>query len=148
MGSIGAPATWRQTTQPDGSIAVTPPRAAGSFGISYGVVIGTIADRSNSTAGLTVASNNLARQLLKTHGLKPNGISSNIEIAGKPALAREFTGTSPVSDAGTPLPEHDWLITLPRPDGTTAYLIFVAPEPDFATLQSLYDSMLLTFKPQ
>ena len=147
-GSIDAPSTWRMTTQPDGSAAVTPPRAAGTFGISYGVLIGTLPDKSNTTAALTVASDRLVRLLLKDHNLKPNGLNSNLQIAGKPALARELTGTSPVSDGGAPLPEHDWLITLSRPDGTTAYLIFVAPQPDFATLQPLFDSMLLSFKPQ
>jgi hypothetical protein len=147
-GSIDAPPTWRMTTQADGSIAVAPRRAAGTFGISYGVLIGTSTDKSNTTAALTVASERLTRQLLKSHSLKLNGPGSTLQIAGRPALARELTGTSPVSDGGIPLPEHDWLITLPRPDGTTAYLIFVAPQPDFATLQPLFDSMLLTFKPQ
>jgi hypothetical protein len=148
IGSIDAPSTWRITTQPDGSSAVAPPRATGAFGISYGVLIGTSPDKANTTAALTVAADRLAHQLLKTHGLKPNGIASNLQIAGQPALAREFSSTSPVTDAGVALPEHDWLITLPRRDGTTAYLLFVAPQPDFATLQPLYDSMLLTFKPQ
>ncbi len=146
-GSIDAPASWRLTTQPDGAVAVAPRRAAGTFGISYGVLTGTSIDKSNSIAALTVASDRLARHLLKTHGLKPNGAGSNLQIAGKAALARELTGTSPVSNAGGPLPEHEWLITLSRPDGTTAYLLFVAPQDDFATLQPLYDSMLLSFKP-
>ena len=147
-GSIDAPPTWRLTTQPDHSAAVAPRRAAGTFGISYGVLIGTSVDKSNSTAALTVANSRLARQLLKTHKLKPNGIGSNLQVAGKPAVALELTGTSPVTNAGGPLPEHEWLVTLPRPDGTTAYLIFVAPQPDFPTLQPLYDSILQSFKPQ
>jgi hypothetical protein len=148
IGSIDAPATWRTSTQPDDSVAITPPRAPGTFGISYGVLIGTSSDKSSSIAALTVASDRLARHLLQTHGLKPSGIGSNLQVAGKPALAREFTGTSPISDAGSPLPEHAWLVTLPRSDGTTAYLLFVAPQADFATLQPLYDSMLLSFKSQ
>lgn len=147
-GSIDAPATWRMTAQPDGSIAIAPRRAAGTFAISYGVVIGTTADKSGTTAALTAASDRLVRQLLKSHNLKSNGVSSNLQVAGRAALARELTGDSPVADAGGPLPEHEWLITLARLDGTTAYLIFVAPRPDFATLQPLFDSMLLTFRPQ
>ncbi len=145
-GSIDAPPTWHMTTQPDGSIAVAPRRAAGDFGISYGVLIGTSTDKSNSAASLAVASDRLTRQLLQDHNLKPNGIPSNLQVAGKPAIARELTGTSPVSDGGTPLPEHAWLITLPNSAGTTPWLVFVAPRPDFDTLQPLYDSMLLTFK--
>ena len=145
-GSIDAPPTWRMTPQPDGSIAVAPRGATGTFGISYGVLIGTSTDKGNSTAALTVASDRLVRQLLKTHGLKPNGIASNLQIAGQNALGRELTGTSPISDAGGPLPEHEWLITLPRPDGTTAYLIFVAPQSDSAALQPLFDAMVLSFQ--
>ena len=147
-GSIDAPPTWRMTTQPGGSVAVAPRRAAGTFGISYGVLIGTSTDKSNSAAALTVASDRLSRQLLKGHNLKPDGIPSNLQVAGQTAIARELTGTSPVSDGGTPLPERAWLITLPSSTGTTIWLIFVAPRPDFDTLQPLYDSMLLTFKSQ
>jgi hypothetical protein len=97
---------------------------------------------------LQVASDRLARQILKSHQLKANGIGSGIQVAGKAAFARDFAGTSPVADGGSPLLEHGWFITMPRSDGTTLWLIFVAPEPDFATLQPLYDSMLLSFKPQ
>lgn len=147
-GSIDAPPTWRMTTQPGGSVAVAPRRAAGAFGISYGVLIGTSTDKGNSAAALTVASDRLSRQLLKGHNLKPNGIPSNLQVAGKVAIARELSGTSPVSDGGSPLPERAWLITLPSSAGTTVWLIFVAPQSDFDTLQPLYDSMLLTFKPQ
>ena len=138
-------------TQPDDSVAVAPRRAAcDCFGISLRCPPRQLhRPRSNSVAALTVASDRLARHLPQDPRAQTLAASPpTSEVAGKPALARELTGTSPVSDAGSPLPEHAWLITLPRPDGTTAYLLFVAPQADFAILQPLYDSMLLSFKPQ
>jgi len=148
IGSIDAPSSWHMTKQPDGSIALAPRHGTGSFGLSYGVLIGSSPDKSNTPGAFNTTTERLIRQLAKTHELTPDGPMSNLQIAGRPVLARELTGTSPISDAGIPLRERDWLVTLARTDGTTAWLIFVAPQPDFTTLQPLYDSMLLSFKPQ
>lgn len=132
----------------EGLTAIAPPHAVGSFGISYGVLIGTTPDKSDTSAALAAATDRLIRQLGKARDLKPEGPTSNLQIAGRPVVTRELSGISPISDAGISLREHDWLVTIGRPDGTTAYLLFVAPQPDYATLQPLYDSMLLTFRPQ
>jgi hypothetical protein len=53
-----------------------------------------------------------------------------------------MTGTSPVLQNGRPLPEHDWLITLPRQQGDLLYIVFVAPQKDFDQLRPTYEKML------
>ena len=54
----------------------------------------------------------------------------------------DLTGESPIQQNGKPEPEHDWLVALPRPDGTVLYAVFIAPERDFSQLRPTYESML------
>ena len=35
-----------------------------------------------------------------------------------------------------------WLVTVPRADGSVIFMIFVAPESDFARLQPTYEAMV------
>jgi hypothetical protein len=54
----------------------------------------------------------------------------------------ELRGQSPVQRNGQPLPERDWLITLPGSQGGIVYLIFVSPESDFDRLRPAFEKML------
>jgi hypothetical protein len=48
-----------------------------------------------------------------------------------------------VPDAnGEPQKEPDWLVTVPRRDGAVIFMIFVAPESDFARFQPAFEAML------
>jgi len=50
---------------------------------------------------------------------------------------------SPFPDAnGQAQPERDWLVTVPQEDGSMIFLIFIAPQSDFAALQPTYEAML------
>jgi hypothetical protein len=49
---------------------------------------------------------------------------------------------------GDPQPERDWLVTFPRRDGSYIFLIFVAPETDFARFRPTYESMLKSLQIQ
>ena len=54
---------------------------------------------------------------------------------------------SPFPDVkGQPQQERDWLITVPQRDGALIFMIFVAPEADFAHLQPAYESMLRSMR--
>ncbi len=66
-----------------------------------------------------------------------------ITVNGAQGISTDLAGPSPVMDSrGQPLPEHDWLVTLQRPDGSIVYAVFVAPERDFNQLQNTYTNML------
>jgi hypothetical protein len=50
---------------------------------------------------------------------------------------------SPFPDGeGQLLIERDWLVTVPRNDGSMIFMIFVAPETDFTRLQPAYEAMV------
>ena len=51
--------------------------------------------------------------------------------------------TSPFSDAkGQAQKERDWLVTIPRPDGSVIFVVFVAPESEFERLTPTFERML------
>ena len=63
-------------------------------------------------------------------------------INGVAGRSVDLSGVSPLQRDGQPQREHDWLVTLQRPDGSVLYAVFVAPDRDFAQLQNTYENML------
>lgn len=150
--SLQAPSTWKRSDDADGTVTIAPPSGAGSFGVAYGVVTGIAKQEGNGVSdasSLAAATAALVGGFTSgSSGLSQTGQPTSMQISGRPAQASILHGSSPVSDAGAQLPERDWLITIARPDGDLSYLVFVAPERDFATLKPLFDSMLASFRPQ
>jgi hypothetical protein len=51
--------------------------------------------------------------------------------------------TSPFVDAnGQSQKERDWLVTIPRQDGSYFYIVFVAPESEFGNFKPAFERML------
>jgi hypothetical protein len=78
--------------------------------------------------------------------MQVSGDLKPVEINGVQGRSAILTGTSPLQQNGKPLPERDWLVTMPRPDGSLMYLVFVAPERDFNQLHPTYQKMLDSFQ--
>ena len=151
--AIRAPASWRQTPSGpgEGTVTLSPPGGAGSFGVAYGLALGVARQGGNGIvddASLQSASDALTRQLTQANGLTQTSPATMLQVGGQPATERDLRGSSPIVSAGAPEAEHDWLITVARPDGDLDYLIFVAPETDFPTLRPLFATMLQSFQPR
>ena len=66
-----------------------------------------------------------------------------ITVGGVEARATLLQSPSPFPNAsGQAQKERDWLITVPRSDGSMIFMIFVAPQPDFDRFQPTYEAML------
>jgi hypothetical protein len=146
---VSYPASWQKGTSQNGSTAFVPPNGAGQAGIAYGVLIdgarwkGGVRD-ANTLAQATSA---LAERLSQDNGgLEQASRLTATTVGGQPADSVELRGRSPVSDRGSQLAERDWLVTVARPDGNVNYLVFIAPEPDFATLKPVFGAMLESFQ--
>lgn len=151
--AISAPSTWSASSSsgPQKVITLAPPGGSGDFGLAYGVMLGIAQQNGNGisdAASLAAASDRFAQQLAQSDGLTATGSVSNLTVAGQPATSRDLRGTSPVGSDGHAEPEHDWLVTVARPDGDMDYLVFVAPQSDFATLKPLFNAMLQSFRPE
>jgi hypothetical protein len=74
-------------------------------------------------------------------GLK--AISNNdITVNGVQGKSVDLTGNSPIQGQR----EHDWLVALPRRDGSLLYAVFISPDKDFAQLRPTYERMLKSWK--
>jgi hypothetical protein len=138
--SISYPYNWSMASGQN-SVTIAPRAGVGRNAIAYGVVIGEAEDQNANS--LDQAAQDLADNLQRTNpGMRQNGNFRRISVGGVSARAADLTGNSPIEHSGTPLPERDWLVVVPESDGGLLYLIFIAPEQDFAALRPTYDRML------
>ena len=85
----------------------------------------------------------LIKEMQSTSDLEPQGNPEAITVGGKDGRATVLHSPSPFPDAkGQPQPERDWLVTVPQSDGSLIFMIFIAPESDFGSLQPTYEAML------
>lgn len=149
--SVNYPSSWQKGAGQNGNVAFVPVNGSGQGGIAYGVIIDSTQPQGGVTdaSSLTQVTTALVQQLSQQNGgLTQLGQISGMKVGGRLAQSVELRGKSPVQDNGTALPERDWLVTVARPDGNVNYMIFISPEPDFATLRPVFNSMLKSFRVQ
>ena len=136
---IGYPANWKATEEGDTSFRIAPAEGANGEVIAYGVAIST----APSSGSFTEATQDLVEALQRSNpGMHALDKPHKIHVGAVQGRAVNLAGNSPVQRNGQPLPEHDWLVTIPRPDGDMLYLVFIAPEKDFPQLRSTYEKIL------
>jgi beta-barrel assembly-enhancing protease len=133
------PDNWKAGGDQNSTMFV-PPSGAAQTGISYGVIVG---NQPGGGGSLDDATQKLAQGMAQENpGMTISGQMKPIEINGTQGRSLELSGKSPLTQNGQPLPERDWLVTVPRPQGGLAYLVFVSPERDFNQLHPTYQKML------
>ncbi|HEY3767696.1 MAG TPA: hypothetical protein VGN44_03405 [Candidatus Angelobacter sp.] len=138
--TLGYPDNWKANTGEAGSL-IAPPAAVSEAGISYGVIVGT--NLSSEADSLDEAVKHLSQGLLQQNsGMSISGEIKSIKVNGVEGRALELMGNSPLQANGKPLPEHDWVVALPRAKNSLLYLVFVSPERDFAAIHPTYQKML------
>jgi hypothetical protein len=137
--SISHPENWRASGS-NNSFLIAPQAGVSQAGVAYGVVIDITSPGGGS---LDAATQAVLDNLVKENpGMRVTSDVRSIEVGGVDARSVYLSGSSPVQREGQPLPERDWLVTLPRDDGGLLYLVFVAPEQDFSELHPVYQRML------
>ena len=147
--SVSYPASWQKGEGQNGSVAFVPPNGAGDAGIAYGALIDSVRFKTAITDAnaLAQATSAVAQQMSQQNGgMQQASQLVGITVGGQPGNAVELRGRSPVVDGGSPLVERDWLVTVARPDGALSYMIFVAPEADFATLKPVFSAIVESFR--
>jgi beta-barrel assembly-enhancing protease len=95
---------------------------------------------------LDAATHQLINNLRQANsGLRTLGNDESIRVNGLPGRSQEMIGTSPIKQGNQFLSERDWLVTTQRADGSVMYLVFIAPENDFAKLRPTFEQMLRSF---
>lgn len=151
------PGNWQVSQGSQASVTIAPQGgvvglSGGDSAVSYGVIVDAATVPSTggqlSTKDFDAATQKLVASLEQgSNGLKPLGTMTNVSVNGQSGRSQEFRGMSPVNGSnGAPLREHDWLVTIWRPDGDMNYLVFVAPEQNFMALRPVFEKMLREFK--
>jgi hypothetical protein len=85
----------------------------------------------------------LIRSMQHSGGVRPVSEAQPISVAGVQGRAVAMQSISPFPDAnGHQQKERDWLVTVPRRDGTVLYFVFVAPQAEFERFRPTFDNML------
>lgn len=139
--SIFAPDNWQVHADSQKGAIIAPPAGVSAGAIAYGLMVSMAQDAN--AASLDQSTQDLIQNLQQSNpDLQVTGNARTIPINGVAGRSVDLTGNSPVQENGQPLREYDWLVTLPRPAGGLLYLIFIAPERDFARLRPTYEKML------
>ena len=138
--TLSYPDNWKAAGS-GGTMLIAPPPAVSEAGIAYGVILGT--NLSSEAASLDEAVRNLSKGLLQQNpGMRVSGEAKPVTVNGVEGRSMELVGDSPLKQNGKPLPEHDWLIALPRAQGGLLYMVFVSPERDYSQLHPTYQKMV------
>ena len=85
----------------------------------------------------------LIQQIQQTNEMEQLGKPEAITVGGIEGRSTLLRSPSPFPDAnGQMQPERDWLVTVQQSDGSMIFMIFIAPQADFGSLQPTYDAML------
>jgi len=148
--TISRPENWQVTKpNPQGmSEQIAPPAGVTGNSIGYGVIIDAAKPPSGQSMSIDQATQALVSAMQSGgNDLQPVGDAQPIKVAGVEGRSLELQSTSPFpDDNGQTQKERDWLVTVPRPDGTVAYFVFVSPESQFNRFKPTFDRMLKSVK--
>jgi hypothetical protein len=140
--SIQYPSNWHAEQGQQGGAEIAPEAGVFDNGLAYGVVINGFAPQGQ-TSNLDQATKALVDSLSQDNpGLKAAGSPQRVRVNGIEGRSVDLLGNSPLQDNGKPARERDWLVALPRRDGSLLYFVFVAPDRDFSALRPTYEQML------
>lgn len=125
------------------SVIIAPQAGLTANGVGYGVVMNAVAARNGGPANIDEVTGRLVQDMEENEALKPAGNAQPITVAGVEGRSVTLQSVSPFATAGGQAQkEQDWLVTVPQHDGSVLFMIFVAPQPDFARFRPTYEAML------
>lgn len=159
---IQHPDNWQVYGQGDAAITIVPNRGLvddgrGNQAMAYGVIVniyepqpdsygeaegyGQSSERSQGDAQahrlLEQSTERLLEELIHSNpGMRILRRHDDIRVDGKQAVSTYLSSDSPLGGR-----ETDWLVTVQRPQGLL-FFVFVAPDRDFQTFDSTFQSML------
>jgi len=146
---IARPNNWQviPPAQNGQDLRIAPPAGISGDSVGYGVVINGVKPPNGQSMNVDQLTSELVRSMSSGGDLSPIGQAQPITVAGVQGRSLAMQSTSPFPDAkGQPQKERDWLVTVPRSDGSFVYLVFVAPQAEFERFRPSYENMLRTLQ--
>ena len=142
---IARPENWEviPPKQQGQSLTIAPREGITATGVGYGVVINGVAPH-NKQASIDEVTQSIVRAIEGTSGgTRAVAPVSDIQVAGVRGRTVHLQTASDFPGAhGEAQKERDQLVTIPRPDGTVIYLVFIAPEAEYPQLSPAFEKML------
>ena len=124
-------------------VTIAPQSAITSGGVGYGVLLNGAPAPSGQRLSIDDMTNQLIQQIGQSNELEQLSKPQPIAVAGVEGRSTFLQSPSPFPDAkGQGQKEKDWLVTVPRNDGSMIFMIFVAPQSDFARFQPTFEAMV------
>jgi hypothetical protein len=142
---IQHPENWPVTLpeQKGEFVRIAPQAGVTKQGVGYGVLLNGTGPAPDQRAGIDEMTRLVIAKIQDGNKLRQLDEPHPITVGGTESRSTFLESPSPFSDAeGRPQKERDWLVTVPRRDGSLIFMIFVAPEADFARLQPTYEAMV------
>jgi beta-barrel assembly-enhancing protease len=135
--TIEYPGNWRAYSGSGPETTIAPEGGLQDQGSGSTIVYGVLIDAYSSRQGNNLIANTqqLLSKLMQTNPGLTCGQVSNLAVGGRAARSVECTIAA----------EHDWIVSVGRPNGDLQYIVFVAPASDFEKLRPAYRRMLDSF---
>jgi hypothetical protein len=130
----------KQQGQP---VTIAPQAGVTVEGVGYGVVLNGLILPNGEHMSVDDVTRQVVHEMEQNETLQQTGEAQPIKIAGSEGRSLNLHSVSPFPDAnGRPQRERDWLVIVPRRDGSVIYMVFVAPQAHFDRFQQTYATML------
>lgn len=143
--SMQYPSNWQESGDQQSQVTIAPSAGVSGNAISYGVVVNAAQPPSGQSMSIDQMTNAIVQNLIQTNqGMQAAGKPQSINVNGVTGRSVDLIGTSPIQGQR----ERDWLVTLPRNDGSFLFMVFISPERDFDSLRPTYEQMLKSVRLQ
>jgi hypothetical protein len=125
-------------------VTIAPPGGiTGDGSVGFGVLLNGVVPPEGSRMSLDDITGHLIKGLQQGSHLQQLGKVEPVDVGVVEGRSVMLQSPSPFPGAnGEHQMERDWLVTFPQRDGSLTFLIFIAPQSEFARFQPTYESML------
>lgn len=142
---IHHPENWKVTLpeQQGQFVTIAPHAGITNSGVAYGVLLNGVAGPKGQPLGIDDMTVQLIQHIQQSNELEQLSKPQPITVGGVEGRSTFLRSPSPLPDAkGQSQQERDWLVTVPRHDGSLIFMVFVAPQSEFDRFQPTYEAML------
>jgi len=139
------PDDWKVYGDQNSAVTIAPASGVSDNAIAYGVMVNGY--QPEGSVNLDQATNELVSSLRQSNpDMRAIGHGEDIRVNGVGGKSIDLVGTSPIKQDGKSVSERDWLVALPRRDGSLLYMVFIAPDQDFSRMRPTFEQMLKSVK--
>ena len=128
-------------------VTIAPKAGITNSGVGYGVLLNGVGAPQGKRMSIDEMTAQIVQTIQQNNELEILDKPQAITVGAVEGRATSMRSPSPVPDAkGQPQKERDWLVTVPRQDGSVIFMIFVAPEAHFDRFKPTFEAMVKSVK--